>query len=48
VEAGLKLDYCRGPCTLIKKKNEIFLIYMEIQMGTVEKSYIYEEGLPNI
>ncbi len=29
-----------------KKENQIFLIYKEIQSGTVAKSY--EEGLPNI
>jgi hypothetical protein len=33
--------------TLIEKKNKIFLIYTEIQMGTVAKSYV-KEGLPNI
>jgi hypothetical protein len=32
--------------TRIKKK--IFLIYKDIQSGAVAKSYIYEEGLPNI
>jgi hypothetical protein len=31
-----------------KKYNKIFLIYKDIQMGTVAKSYIYEEGAPNI
>jgi hypothetical protein len=36
-----------------KKENKIFLIYKEIQMGAVAKSYIrkgfliHEEGLPN-
>ncbi len=30
-----------------KKENEIFhRIYKEIQMGSVVKSYMYEEGLP--
>jgi hypothetical protein len=28
-----------------KKEKEIFLIYQEIQMGAVAKSYIFEEGL---
>ncbi len=32
---------------LIKKKTK-FSIYKEIRMGSVAKSYIYEEGLPNI
>ncbi len=32
--------------TLIKKENQIFVIYKEIQSGAVAKSY--EEGLPNI
>jgi hypothetical protein len=31
-----------------KKENKTFLIYKEIQMGSVAKSYKYEEGLPNI
>ncbi len=31
-----------------KKENKIFLIYKEIQKGAVAKSYMYEEGLPNI
>jgi hypothetical protein len=31
-----------------KKENQIFLIYKEIRSGTVAKSYINEEGLPNI
>jgi hypothetical protein len=31
-----------------KKENEIFLIYTEIQMGSVAKSHTYGEGLPNI
>jgi hypothetical protein len=31
-----------------KKEKKIFLIYKEIQMGAVAKSYTYEEGLPNI
>jgi hypothetical protein len=31
-----------------KKENEIFLIYKEIQMGAVAKSYMYEVGLPTI
>jgi hypothetical protein len=31
-----------------KKENKIFLIYKEIQMGSGAKSYMYEEGLPNI
>jgi hypothetical protein len=31
-----------------KKENQIFLIYKEIRSGAVAKSYIYEEGLPNI
>jgi hypothetical protein len=31
-----------------KKENEIFLIYKEIQMESVPKSYMYEERLPNI
>jgi hypothetical protein len=31
-----------------KKEKEIFLVYKEMQMGLVAKSYIYEEGLPNI
>ncbi len=30
-----------------KKENEIFLIYKEILMGSVAKSYM-REGLPNI
>jgi hypothetical protein len=30
-----------------KKENELFLLYMEIQMGSIAK-VIYEEGLPNI
>jgi hypothetical protein len=30
-----------------KKENQIFLIYKEIQGGSVAMS-IYEEGLPNI
>jgi hypothetical protein len=40
--------------TLIKKKQKNFLIYQEIQMEAVAKSYIRkdflinEEGLPNI
>jgi hypothetical protein len=36
--------------TLIKKENQIFLIYKEIQMGSGAKSYmrIEEEGFPNI
>jgi|LakMenE01Jun11ns_1017448.scaffolds.fasta_scaffold8050748_1 hypothetical protein len=33
--------------TLVEKENEIFLIYKEIQMGAVTKSYLYEEGLPS-
>jgi hypothetical protein len=39
----------RRPATLIKKENQIFLIYKEIQNGAVAKSYmrkgflIYEE-----
>jgi hypothetical protein len=32
----------------IKKEKKIFHIYEEIQSGAVAKSYIYEEGLPNI
>ncbi len=35
-------------CYTDKKENEILLIYNEIQMGAVAKSYIYEEGLPSI
>jgi hypothetical protein len=31
-----------------KRVNKIFLINKEIQSGGVAKSYIYEEGLPNI
>ncbi len=31
-----------------KKENKIFLIYKEIHMASGAKSYIYEEGLPNI
>jgi hypothetical protein len=31
-----------------KKEKKIFLIYKEIQSGAVAKSYMYEEGLPNI
>jgi hypothetical protein len=31
-----------------KKERKIFLIYKEIQMGSGAKSYMYEEGLPNI
>jgi hypothetical protein len=31
-----------------KKENQIFLIFKEIQSGAVAKSYVYEEGLPNI
>jgi hypothetical protein len=30
-----------------KKENKIFLLYKELQMGVVAKSY-NEEGLPNI
>jgi hypothetical protein len=30
-----------------KKEKKIFLIYKEIQMGEVAKSYIYEKELPN-
>jgi hypothetical protein len=29
-----------GETTLIKKENEICLIYKEVQMGSVEKSYM--------
>ncbi len=42
-----------GMGALIKKENQIFLIYKEIQSGTVAKSYmrkgfqIYEEILKN-
>jgi hypothetical protein len=31
-----------------KKENKIFIIYKEIQMGLGAKSYLNEEGLPNI
>ncbi len=31
-----------------KKENQVFLIYKEIQSGAVAKSYVYEEGVPNI
>jgi hypothetical protein len=31
-----------------KKENQIFLVYKEIQSGAVAKTYIYEQGLPNI
>ncbi len=52
-------EYCRSFCQLFfffdsmcctdTKENEIFLIqYKEIQMGSGAKSYIYDEGLPNI
>jgi hypothetical protein len=37
---------CNLTCALIKKENKIFLIYMEIQMGSGAKSL--EEGVPNI
>jgi hypothetical protein len=30
-----------------KKEKKSFLIYKEIQMGSVAKPYIYEEGLPH-
>ncbi len=42
--------YCKSNDNLIKKENEIFLVYWEIQMGSVTKSYmrkgfiIYEEN----
>jgi hypothetical protein len=32
----------------VKKENQIFLIYKEIQKGSCAKSYMYEEGLPNL
>jgi hypothetical protein len=51
-------EYCSSFCQVFffdrmcctdTKENEIFLIqYKEIQMGSGAKSYIYEEGLPNI
>jgi len=34
--------------SLIKKENQIFLIYKDIHSGAVAKSYTYEEGLPDI
>jgi hypothetical protein len=40
-----------GAVTVIntdKKEKKNFLIYREIQMGSGAKSYVYEEGLPNI
>jgi hypothetical protein len=35
-----RLTYFILDCTLIKKENQIFLIYEEIQIGAVAKSYI--------
>jgi hypothetical protein len=33
--------------TLIKKENEILLIYKEIQMGSAVKSYMRKKGFLN-
>jgi hypothetical protein len=48
-ESTSKLQLQNTMCTLIKKENQTFLIYKEIQMGSGAKSYmrkgflIYEE-----
>ncbi len=34
----------KGPCT-DEKENKLFLVYGEIQMGSVAKSYMRMEGL---
>ncbi len=48
VPSVLKFGVCMFIRYAEKNVNKFFLIYKEIQMGSVAKSNIYEEGLPNI
>ncbi len=44
----LYLIACHYQSFTDKKENKIFLIFMDIQMGSGAMSYVYEEGLSNI
>jgi hypothetical protein len=40
-------DFLNDPLCTDEKENQMFLTYKELS-GAVAKSYVYEEGLPNI